>query len=44
MTAESDESIDKGTLDTGPTTGTSHDIAARRPSTSGENSSTLRSR
>ncbi len=44
MTALSDESMDSGTLETGPTTGTSQAIAASRPSTSGEYSSTLRSR
>ena len=44
MTEASDESIDSGTVETGPTTPTSHVIAARRPSTSGETSSTFRSR
>ena len=44
MTDESDESMESGTLDTGPTDRTSQAIASRRPSTSGENSSTLRSR
>ena len=44
MTDESDESMESGTLDTGPTAPTSQAMASRRPSTSGETSSTLMSR
>ena len=43
-TAASDESIESGTLDAGPTAFTSQTIAASRPSTSWSISSTLRSR